>query len=306
MEAIKNFFRTIYNNKQAFVGMCIFIFLCLVAIFGPMIVELDLTDFDFMNRYQPPSLAHPFGTDFVGNDLFSQIIHGASDIIFIGILASFFLTVMGFTLGTLAGFVGGAVDSVISLIADVLVTIPGLPIQLIIVAIFPFRGLVATAFVLSILSWGGMALAIRGQVMSLKQRDFVLICRIMGLSKFHIVFKEILPNITALVIMMFVTGIHGAINGSVALMMLGMVAMNPTNWVLIQGNAFSHAAGGMNTAALWNVAVPVLAFFILQLSLVMFATGLDEALNPRLRAAKRVKKPKKQRTQVTGGAASGA
>lgn len=305
MEAVKGFFRTIYNNKQAFVGMCLFIFLCLVAIFGPMIIDLDMTT-DFTNRYQPPSFQHPFGTDFVGNDLFQQIIHGAGDVIFIGILASFFTVMLGFFLGTLAGFVGGVVDAVISLVADILATIPQFPIQMIIAAVFPIRGLVPLAFVLSVLSWGGLALAVRGEVMSLKQRDFILICRIMGLSKIHIIFKEMLPNITSFVIMMFVTGIHGAINASVGLMMLGMAPMNPTNWVLVLRNATHFATGGMNTAALWNIAVPALSFFVLQMSLVMFATGLDEALNPRLRGARKMKKPKKQRTQVTGGAVSGA
>jgi len=270
-----------------------------------MIIDLDMST-DFVNRFQLPSLSHPFGTDFVGNDLFQQMVHGTADVLYIGIMASLFTVILGFSLGTLAGLVGGILDSVISLVADILSTIPLFPVQLIIAAIFPFQGTIPLAIILSILTWGPLALTVRGSVLSLKQRDFVLICRIMGLPKSHIIFREMFPNLTSFVMMIFVNGIHGAIGASVGLMMMGMVAINPTHWIIILNNAMSQVAGGMNTAAIWSVMVPTLGFFFLQMSLIMFATGLDEAMNPRLRGAKKVKKPKKQRTQVTGGAASGA
>jgi len=305
MEAIKTFFRTMYQNKQAFVGMLILIGFLLMATVGRMIVPLDLST-DFPNRFQLPSLAHPFGTDHVGNDLFQQIVHGSASVLFIGLLASFFTVTLGFFLGALAGFVGGAVDKIISLVAQILVTIPLFPIQLIIAVVFPIQSVITLAVVLACLTWGWLALNVRSTILSLKQRDFVLICRIMGLPKTHIIFKEIFPNITSWLAATFVLNTHGAIGVSVALMFLGMAPLDPVHWFVILSNATAQSVGGMNTAGLFNMFVPAFAFILLQMALVFFANGLDEALNPRLRAAKKVKNARKPQAEVTGGVKNGA
>ncbi|HHX11612.1 MAG TPA: ABC transporter permease [Clostridiales bacterium] len=289
MKTIRSFFRTIYNNTQAFIGMIILLFFVLMAILGPMIVHLDLST-DFLNRYQMPSLAHPLGTDYVGNDLFQQIVHGSRSVLFIGLLASLFTVILGFALGALAGFAGGIIDKIISLMIQILVSVPIFPIQLIIAVVFPVRNVLMLAVVLAALSWGLLARNVRATILSLKEREFVLICRIMGLPKRHIIFKEILPNISSYLASTFVLNTNSAIATSVGLMLLGMAPYEPTHWSIMLSNASIQANSGMNTAGIFNMLVPTAAFVLLQMSLVFFANGLDEALNPRLRASSSYKK----------------
>jgi len=170
MDSIKSFFRVIYNNKQAFAGMIILALFLIMAVFGPLVVPLDLST-DFLNRYQFPSFRHPFGTDYVGNDLFQQIVHGSRSVLFIGLLASLFTVILGFALGALAGFAGGIADKIISMLIQVLISIPIFPVQLIIAVVFPVRNVVMLAVVLAILSWAWLARNVRAQISYHIQRN---------------------------------------------------------------------------------------------------------------------------------------
>lgn len=297
MGAIKSFFQVMYNNKQAFIGMIILTLFLIMAIFGPMVISLDLGT-DFLNRYQWPSFQHPLGTDYVGNDLFQQIVYGARSVLFIGILASFFTVVLGFALGALAGLAGGIIDKIISMLVQILISIPVFPIQLIIAVVFPVRNVVMLAVVLAILSWAWLARNVRSTILSLKQREFVLVCRIMGLSNFHIIFKEILPNVTSYLASTFVLNTNSAIATSVGLMLLGMAPYDPTHWSIMLSNATTQANSGMNTAGIFNMMVPTTAFILLQISLIFFANGLDEALNPRLRTTYKIQKKNKSKGNI--------
>ena len=282
-----------YQNKQAFAGMIILAVFVLIATVGTKVVPLDLGT-DFNNRYQMPSLSHPLGTDYVGNDLFQQIVHGTKSVLYIGLLASLFTVALGFFLGALAGFAGGIVDRIISLVAQILISVPIFPIQLIIAVVFPIKSTVMLAVVLAILSWAQLARNVRSTILSLKQREFVLIDRIMGMPQWYIIFKEIFPNVTSYLASTFVLNTNAAIASSVALMMLGMAPYDVTHWSIILSNATSQAASGMNTAGIFNMLVPTFAFVLLQMSLIFFANGLDEALNPRLRSAASAKKNKRR------------
>lgn len=271
MNVIKSFFRTMYQNKQAFIGMIILSVFLLIALVGTKVVPLDLST-DFANRYQPPSW---------------------KPVLYIGLLASFFTVTLGFFLGALAGFAGGVVDKIISLIAQILISIPIFPIQLIIAVVFPIKNTIMLAVVLAVLSWALLARNVRATILSLKQREFVLACRIMGLPQWYIIFKEILPNVTSYLASTFVLNTNAAIASSVALMLLGMAPYDITHWSIILSNATTQANSGMNTAGIFNMLVPAIAFVLLQMSLVFFANGLDEALNPRLRAAGKAKRQRR-------------
>ncbi|WZL77907.1 ABC transporter permease [Eubacteriales bacterium mix99] len=293
MSAVRSFFKTMYQNKQAFIGMIILIAFLLIATIGTKVVPLDLGT-DFEHRYQMPSPAHPLGTDYVGNDLLQQIVHGTKSVLYIGLLASLFTVALGFFLGALAGFAGGITDRIISLVAQVLISVPIFPIQLIIAVVFPIKSTVMLAVVLAVLSWAQLARNVRSTILSLKQREFVLIDRIMGMPQWYIILKEILPNVTSYLASTFVLNTNAAIASSVALMMLGMAPYDVTHWSIILSNATAQAASGMNTAGIFNMLVPTFAFVLLQMSLIFFANGLDEALNPRLRSAASAKKSKRR------------
>jgi peptide/nickel transport system permease protein len=231
----------------------------------------------------------------VGNDLLQQIVHGARSVLFIGLMASLFTVVIGFALGALAGFAGGIIDKIISMLIQILISIPIFPVQLIIAVVFPVRNVVMLAIVLAILSWAWLARNVRATILSLKQREFVVVCSIMGLPKTHIIFKEILPNVTSYLASTFVLNTNSAIATSVGLMLLGMAPYNPTHWSIMLSNASTQANSGMNTAGIFNMMVPTAAFILLQISLIFFANGLDEALNPRLRTSNKYQKKNKKR-----------
>jgi peptide/nickel transport system permease protein len=180
------------------------------------------------------------------------------------------------------------------MLIQILISIPIFPVQLIIAVVFPVRNVVMLAIVLAILSWAWLARNVRATILSLKQREFVIVCSIMGLPKTHIIFKEILPNVTSYLASTFVLNTNSAIATSVGLMLLGMAPFNPTHWSIMLSNASTQANSGMNTAGIFNMMVPTAAFILLQISLIFFANGLDEALNPRLRTSNKVERNKKR------------
>jgi len=283
MKGAASFFRTIYNNKQALVGMIILIMFAAMATLGPVFIELR-TETDFMNRYKPPSFAHPMGTDHVGRDTFAQIVHGARDVLLIGVITAFFAIATGFVVGALAGFAGGKVDTVLMFIASMFITIPAFPIQLSLTAMINVRSPFVMAGIIAAFGWAGLSRAIRAQILSQKRRDYILICRIMGLGNRHIIFKEMLPNLAPYLSITFVHSMQSAIMASVALMMMGFAPFSSTHWGTMLNLAITQTAGAIEVRTMFFLFSPILCFVMLQTGCIFFASGLDEALNPRLRS----------------------
>ena len=144
--------------------------------------------------YQLPSAAHPLGTDSSGRDVFNQIIHGGRDILTVGLIAGFFSTLIAVTFGSIAAVVGGKVDSLISGATDFWLTIPHIPIIVLLGSILKFNSIFVIAAFLALLAWAGLLRQVRAQVLSLKERDYVEAARSLDLGLFHIIFKEILPQ----------------------------------------------------------------------------------------------------------------
>ncbi|MCL2060742.1 MAG: ABC transporter permease [Oscillospiraceae bacterium] len=283
MKGAASFFRTIFNNKQAFAGMIILILFFLMATLGPVFIELK-TETDFMNRYQPPSFRHPMGTDHVGRDTFAQIAHGSRDVLLIGVITAFFAITMGFIIGALAGFAGGKTDTILMFIASMFITIPAFPIQLSLTAMISVRSPFVMAGIIAAFGWAGLSRAIRAQILSQKRRDYILICRIMGLGNRHIIFKEMLPNLAPYLSITFVHSMQSAIMASVALMMMGFAPFSSTHWGTMLNLAITQTAGAIEPRTMFFLFSPIVCFILLQTGCIFFASGLDEALNPRLRS----------------------
>lgn len=282
MRGIKDFFRVIYRNKQAFSGLIILILFFLMATVGASITKVDTT-IQFDNRYQGPSLKHLLGTDYGGRDTFQQLVVGSKDVLMVAFMSAVLVIIVGFIVGTVSGLIGGKVDTVIMFITNLFITMPSFPILMIIAALINIKTNFFFACILSLFSWAGLARSIRAQILSLKHRDYIIACRLMGLSTRHIMFKEIMPNLIPFIAMNFIFSMTGAINASVGLMTMGLAPYSPTNWGMMLQLALQNSAAIFNPKAYYYLFSPIICIALFQMGCIFFASGVDEALNPRLR-----------------------
>jgi len=220
------------------------------------------------------------GTDHVGSDIFSQLIYGTRISLLIGILAALLSISIGLLVGLIAGYYGSFVDETLMRIVDILLSIPGLALLMVLVT-FLGKNIWNIILLLGILGWMGFARASRSQVLSLKERTFVEASRALGASNKRIMFRQILPNVMPLVFATLVLSIPGAILTESALSFLGLGDPRISSWGRILYNAYSF--GGFSKLAWWWILPPGLAITILSLSFVFIGHALDEILNPRLR-----------------------
>lgn len=298
MDKIKNFFKRtlsvlkdfgysllkgikkIFSNKKTVIGAVIIVIYVLIAIFGPLIFPYS-TETNLKDKYLSPSLAHPFGTDWLGRDVFRQVIDGTGNVLEIAFYSALITVVVGTVFGIVSGYIGGWVDRVIMSVTNIFLSIPSFPVYLLLAALVVIETPISLAFMISIFSWAGLCRAIRVQVMSLKERDFIQICKVMHMSKAHIIFKELLPNVFSYIAINFVMAMRNAIVASVGIMLVGLAAYDPTNWGAIMNAA--RTKGLVNPNNVRILLYPLVAIVIFQVATLMLANGLDETLNPRLK-----------------------
>lgn len=272
--------KRIFSNGKTVFGFTMLMLFILIAIFGPMIFPYDANT-DMANKYLSPSAAHPFGTDWLGRDVFRQVIAGTGSVLEIAFYSAIITVVIGTLLGIISGYLGGWVDKIIMSITNIFLSIPSFPIYLLLAAIMTIDTPIMLSLVISMWSWAGLCRAIRIQIMSYKERDFIQICIVMNMSKAHIIFKELLPNVFSYIVINFVMAMRNAIMASVGIMLVGLAAYDPTNWGAIINAA--RAKGLINVKNIYILLYPLAAIMIFQTSTLMLANGLDETLNPRLR-----------------------
>lgn len=291
MEDLKVFLRDLYmgirlliKSKRGFLGFSITIFFICMTI-ASYFVPPELLQYNANKIWLPPSLEHPLGTDFAGRDILAQIVHGSRSILYPSFLAAFFTVILAVAIGILSGLKGGFVDTVLMFIADVFMTIPTYPLFLIMAATLKASlDLFSLSFILAVTSWAGLARAIRSQVMSIKTREFVEASRVLGLSTFHIVFREIFPVIRPYIVINFIYSTLYAMNGFVGFFFLGLAPIEFSNWGVMLNLALGK--GFIILAQSWAIMyllAPILAIFILTLGLVFLGSGLEVVFNPRLR-----------------------
>lgn len=293
--------RTLLSNRKAAVGAGILVFFLLMATVGPMVFRLP-THVNFADRYAPPSWQHILGTDYGGRDTFAELVWGSRDVLTVGFLGALFTLAFGVTVGLVSGTLGGWVDSALMLLTNLLLTIPTFPMQLMVAATFQISNNVAFALMIAIFSWAGLARAIRAQVLSLKEREFVLACRVMGVSTAYIILREILPMMAPYIGITFIQSAQGAIVASVGVMLLGLAPFSPNNWGMMLQYGLSMTGGILNSREYLYLLSPIVALGLFGLGTILLANGLDEVFNPRLRRAPR--RPVREQTAVGGSAAA--
>ncbi len=271
--------KTLFVNGKSTAGVCILLFFIFVAIFGPTMFPYDSTT-DALHKFAAPSAEHWLGTDELGRDLFCQMINGTRDVLVIALFTSLFAVTFGVTLGMISGLVGGVADKVIQVITNLFLSIPSFPMMLMMSAFLQIEDSISFALVLALFNWAGLCRAVRAQVISIKERDFILICKVMNLSKAHIVFRELVPNVASYILVNFILVMRNATIGSVGIMMLGLASFDPSNWGAILNRAKTVILNP-KASLLW--IAPTVALMTFQTGALLLANGLDETLNPRLK-----------------------
>ena len=278
----RSFLSIIASNRSAFLGLLILLAFLLIAVVGPRVIPLDLKP-NYALRPQGPSLAHPLGTDYAGRDTLAQFVHGAAGVILLSFATAVFTLLIAFMVGACAGVAGGGLDAFLMFLTDVILTVPSFPIMMVLSMIIKISDPISFAILLSVWSWAGLARAIRAQILSYKRRDFVEAARIMGMGLSHIVFKEMLPNMASYVAYHFIMIMRNAVTASVGLMVLGLVPFSTTHWGMMLQMAMNSTGALYGSSAMFYFLTPVVGIMLFQMGCLFFASGMEEAFNPRLR-----------------------
>ncbi|MCC7106973.1 MAG: ABC transporter permease [Chloroflexi bacterium] len=268
--------RRFRQRKLALVGASAFLTMLIVAVLGPVLVPASpfaLGD----ERLAAPSGAHPFGTDNLGRDTFTGVVHGARTSLLVGMLSTAFAVLIGCATGALSGFYGGRLDDAIMRVTEVFQVIPRFFLALVVVAIFGANlwGIIA---VIAVLSWPEVARLLRAEFLTLKSRQFVDAARAYGASDARLIFREMLPNGLAPVIVSASLMVASSILLEAGLSFLGLGDPNVMSW-----GTMLNSSQQFIRRAWWMAVFPGVAIFLTTFGLSLAADGLNDALNPRLK-----------------------
>ena len=259
-------------------GLAVIIVITLLAVFVPMLSPYTYDQTDFAHMLEWPSMAHPFGTDEYGRDILSRIIYGSRVSLSIGIVAQVVASLVGVTLGAVAGYYGGRIDSVISRIMEIFQAFPDLIFAMAIMT-FLGKGVLNLFIALGLLTWVRTARMIRGSVMQLKEKEYIEASRACGASTFWIITKGLVPNCLSTIIVLVTLGIPNAIMYEASLSFLGIGIQPPTpSW----GNMISAAQTFISYRPVYSI-VPGVAIMITVIAFNIFGDGLRDALDPKLK-----------------------
>lgn len=266
------------KNTRFQVVVTVLIFIIAVGVIGPLFT-MDPREYTG-GRYEPPSWDHKLGTDSFCCDVWAQLIYGIRHSLGVGFVAGLIALMIAFVMGGIGAYKGGLADEGFNLFTNVFLTLPVIPILIILSVLFEYRSLYLVAFIIAITMWPGSARAIRSQVLSLKEREFVSLARVSGKGGPRILFGEIFPNMLAYIFISFCGMVGGAIIAEAGISLIGL---GPTK-ITTLGTMLHWAI--MNEAlyiGAWWWFVPAGLFLILFTgSLIMIGSMIDDVLNPKL------------------------
>ncbi|GAA2756357.1 ABC transporter permease [Actinopolymorpha rutila] len=281
MSFLADFWRIARADRTGLAGAVVVAIYVVVAIIGPYVAHVS-TEQDPMKAYLSPSWHHLLGTDSFGQDVLSEVIVGTRPIMEVGVLAATITVFVGVVVGLVSGYLGGAADTAIMRVTDVVLTLPGLPLILIISSVVRTSSPVVLALILSVTAWAGLARAVRSQALSLRTSDFIEAARLQGASLTNVVGRQLLPNVGPYVAIHFLLAITGAMYAEVGLFLLGIAPVSGTNWGVMINTAMNQGALYTSKSMLYLFS-PMAAIVILQVAFVYLTRVLDSLFNPRLR-----------------------
>jgi peptide/nickel transport system permease protein len=265
------------RDRRALAGAILLGVFALVAAIGPLFVGDPQALVGI--PLQPPSWSHPLGTTGQGQDVLAQLVVGTRVSLLIGFSVGLLVVAIGALVGVTAGFYGGAIDGLLSLLFNVFLVLPGLPLAIVIAAYLP-SGPFTLALVLVVTGWAWNARVLRAQTLSLRQRDFVAAAVVTGESDLRIVVSEIAPNLTSLLVAQVIGSTIYAIGAQVGLEFLGLGDVSAVTWGTNLYWAQNDSA--LLTGAWWTFAPTGLCVAMVGFALSMLNSGFDELANPRL------------------------
>ena len=278
MKKLSNFLTVLFGRKIVLVAAVVVRFFLLCAVASPLIAPYDPNAIDLTSMLEGPSAEHIFGTDQHGRDLFSRIVYGSRMAFLVGVLAVLVATVIGVFIGLVAGYFGGAVDSVLMRIIEAEMSIPGIMLALALVATFGN----STGMLIFILGFSAIppyARMMRAQVLSVRELDYVASSRIIGNSDLKTMLRHVFPNCLSPIIVLMSQSIGATILSEASLSYLGAGIMPPTaSW----GKMVSEGYQYLTTSPLFAL-LPGVAVILLVLSFNILGDGLRDALDPRMR-----------------------
>ncbi|MFH1092183.1 MAG: oligopeptide ABC transporter permease [Pseudomonadota bacterium] len=273
-----DFWRRLRANKMALAGGVFVAALFLISLLAPWISPYSPDEINVLARLESPSQAHPFGTDHVGRDVLSRMIWGSRVSLKVGFVAVSIATLIGLFVGSLAGYYGGWVDAVIMRFVDLMLCFPAFFLILAVIAILE-PSIWNIMVVIGVTGWMGVARLIRAEFLTLKSRDFVQAARALGASDGRIIFRHLLPNALAPVLVSATLGVAGAILTESALSFLGIGVQPPDpSW----GNILTEGKDNIEIAW-WLSLYPGLAILITVLGYNLLGEGIRDSLDPRLK-----------------------
>ena len=266
------------KNTRFQVVLAVVIFMIIVGIIGPFFT-MDPDDWTG-RKYEPPSWNHKLGCDLFGFDVWARLVIGIRHSLVVGFVAGLIALVIAFMMGGIGAYRGGWVDDGTNLFSNVFLTLPVVPVLIVLSVVFEQRSLFLVAAVIAVIAWPGAARALRSQVLSLKERGFVDLARVSGKGGSRILFGEIFPNMLAYVFIQFVGMIGAAVVMEAGISLIGL---GPTGVVTL-GNMLHWAI--MNQAIVvgiwWWFIPPGLIIILFTGSMVMIGSVIDDVLNPKL------------------------
>jgi len=274
--------RRMLRDRRAQIGFGIIVFFSILALAGPLISPYSPYAFPAPGRpYMPPSRTFLLGTDYLGEDILSEIIYGARVSMLVGIVVALLATTFGTFVGVVAGYYGKVVDEALMRATDVVLILPSLPLMIILAA-YLGPSLETVILVLTVTTWPLVARVVRSQTLSLKERPFTDSERVAGASDFRIITKVLVPNLATIIAANAVLMVTTAIVGEAALDFIGLGDITVVSWGTMLYWAQSYA---IFNGAWWWVIAPGVCIVMVGLGFVLISVSIESVFNPRLRAS---------------------
>ena len=268
------------RNTKFMIGFLVVGFALVVALVGPLVVDADPFEFGYGTGL-PPSSEHLLGTTAPGQDVLAQLVYGLRASFAVGAMSAAVAFLIATAVGFTAGYRGGVIDEVLSMLTNVVLVIPTLAVLIIVAAYLSVRGLVSEALLIGVTSWPWAARAIRAQTFTLASRDFVSLARLCGARGRHVIVREIAPNMASYLFLVFILLFGGSILTAAFLDFLGLGPTNAMSLGVMMNNAAVSSA--LPLGMWWWFVPPGLAIVVVVGGLYVMNVGLDEIFNPRLR-----------------------
>lgn len=272
----------INRYRMVAAGLAIVVAISLFGVVGRLFMPRSMADVGAGHVARPPSSDHWLGTDQQGRDVLADLIYGTPASLEIGLIAGVIGVAAGGLIGLISGYVGGVVDEVIRVLIDVLLTIPGLMILIIVASMIGGVSIESMALIIAALAWMWPARTVRAQVLTIRERMYVQVAKLNGASPLRIIVRELLPNLLPYLAANLVGAVSGAILASVGLSTLGLGPMTSPSLGLTLYWAINY--GALLRKMWWWFMPPIVIIVFLFLGLFLLSQGLDQIANPRLQA----------------------